>query len=159
MHVWRQHCPSFWHRAPNPWKEIRWVTAVSLVLGDSWWVSGQGFVTRKTKAWAEAWNFHPCPPFSWEGIRTENRANDWSSLCDETSNKNTNSVEFEFSGGCMGKVAQPNHTWTEAPVLGTPPDFTVCVFLPGCSSVSFTTRFNNLVNISVSMCIVGCSSK
>ena len=46
-----------------------------------------------------------------------------------------------------GRGLHPDSTGTEAPVLGTLPDFTLCIPSSGCSSVSFIIPFNQLVNV------------
>lgn len=57
------------------------------------------------------------------------------------------------------RVMYPNTTGTEAPALGTLPDLTLCMCLSDWSSVSFIMSFNKLVNISISLSSVSCSSK
>lgn len=42
-------------------------------------------VCRKRKAWIEAWNFQPHPPFSTEGTEDRNGVNNLSCFCDEAS--------------------------------------------------------------------------
>lgn len=48
-----------------------------------WSASGWGLITRKTKPWLEAWNFHPLPACSREGRGVGNGVNDPWCPCDE----------------------------------------------------------------------------
>lgn len=111
---------------------------------------GLWVVTRKTTSWLEAWKFQLHPPFSREEKGAENGVNNWSCLHEETP------IKFQQYGvqGAFSLVntshartfMQPNSTGTEAPVLGTLPDLTLCIFSSGCSSVSFILSFNKLVH-------------
>jgi hypothetical protein len=51
--------PDSWHRPPTSF-EISWMVEATIVIKDySWWASGWGLVTRKTKSLLEAWNIQP----------------------------------------------------------------------------------------------------
>ena len=47
-----------------------------------------------------------------------------------------------------GRMMHPDSMGAEAPVLRTFPDLALCISSSGCSSVSFITSFDKLVNIS-----------
>ena len=59
----------------------------------------------------------------------------------------------------MEKVTYSSFTGTEALALGALPDFAVGMSSFGSSSVSFIMSFNKLVNVTVSLSSVSCSSK
>lgn len=56
----------------------------------------------------------------------------------------------------------PNFIGTEAPVLGTLLEITLCISSSGCSSITFMKFFSKVVNISIHLpefCDMSCSSK
>lgn len=57
------------------------------------------------------------------------------------------------------KVTYSDFTGTEALALGALPGFAVRMSPSGSSSVSFTMSFNKLVNVTLSLSSVSCSSK
>lgn len=78
--------------------------------------------------------------------------------------KNPKGVGFRELPGwwphlCAGTVAPTNSTGTAAPALRTFPDLTLSISSSGCSSVFFSSPFNNLVNRNVSLSSRSCSGR
>ena len=97
---------------------------------------------QKDQVMMRAWNFQPHSSPLREG---RGAGNEVSCLREETSIKSQQCKVWEASKLLRG--LHPDSTGTEAPVLVTLPDFTLRIPSSGCSSASFTTPFDQLVNV------------
>ena len=106
-------------------------------------VSIRGLVTRKTKAWLEAWNFQPILQ---GGERDSGGVSNPTSLHEEAIIKFP-IVQVSRSFQVAQCIRILGRWYTPASLPRTLQDLALYISSFGCSSVSFIRSFNKLVNV------------
>lgn len=136
-------CP--WPKSPKSFDENTrsifcfFEVTLGQLLDGSWMRAG-----HRTKSWLKAWNFYPCPhPPKWgEGLEME-LAIDCAYKRKPPQNPNIKG-SGNFQDGeyvHMGRLVPPNSMGTETLAFRTL--LGLCI----CSSISFITSFNKLINV------------